>query len=185
MPGPGPGPGERGVGGDDATSGGPGRVASPDRSDPVARLERSALEAVLQHPRSVDAEAFDALASDAFSVPAFRAVHEAIRAAGGLAALSGEAAWVEQVRDEAAAPVAGLVTELAVSPLPEDRPEAVDDYVRGVVDALVDLGLTRQIADARGRLQRMDPVVEADTYGEAFAELVALEGRRRALRAAD
>jgi len=151
----------------------------------VARLERSALEAVLQHPRSVDVEAFDTLPPDAFSVPAFRAVHEAIRAAGGLGALTADAAWVETVRDEAAAPVAGLVTELAVSPLPEDRPEAIDDYVRGVVDALVDLGLTRQIADARGRLQRMDPVAEADTYGEAFAELVALEGRRRALRAAD
>ncbi len=97
----------------------------------------------------------------------------------------GAAAWVERVRDEAAGPVAGLVTELAVAPLPEDRPEAIEDYVHGVMDALVDLGLTRQIADARGRLQRMDPVAEADPYAAAFAELVALEGRRRALRRRD
>jgi DNA primase len=49
----------------------------------------------------------------------------------------------------------------------------------------VDLGLTRQVADARGRLQRMDPVQEAAAYSDAFAELVALEGRRRALRQRD
>ena len=170
------------------------RPAGPDRPDPVARLERNALEAVLQHPDVVDGGAFDALAPDAFTVPAFRAVHEAIRAAGGLASAAvgpgsgtggAVGAWVERVREEAAAPVAGLVTELAVTPLPEDRPDALEDYVRGVVDALVDLGLTRQVAEARGRLQRMDPVQEAEAYQESFAELVAIEGRRRALRGRD
>ena len=177
-----PGPGES-----PARGAARGRPAGPERPDPVARLERSALEAVLQHPETVDRAAFDELPVDAFTVPAFRAVHEAIRAAGGLAAAVGHApgAWVEQVREEAAATVEGLVTELAVAPLPEDRPAAVEDYVRGVVDALVDLGLTRQVADARGRLQRMDPVEQAGDYQAAFAELVALEGRRRALRHQD
>lgn len=180
MPGPGERPARPG-GGDDR----PQRPIAPDRADPVAKLERNALEAVLQHPAVVDAAAFDALPTDTFSVPAFRAVHEALRAAGGLGAMQDPAGWVDRVREEAAAPVAGLVTELAVTPLPEDRPDALEDYVRGVVDALVDLGLTRQIADARGRLQRMDPVAEADSYQAAFADLVALEGRRRALRQRD
>ncbi len=196
-----PGPGERPDSGPGGAAGQRGqspqrgeRLIAPDRADPVARLERNALEAVLQHPGVIDAATFDALASDAFMVPAFRAVHEAIRAAGGLtAAAQGPGAddaarslaWVERVREEAAAPVEGLVTELAVTPLPEDRPDALDDYVRGVVNALVDLGLTRQIADSRGRLQRMDPVVDAEAYQAAFAELVALEGRRRALRHTD
>ena len=194
-----PGPGaDRGAAGTSAQRGQTAqrgdRPIGPDRADPVARLERNALEAVLQHPGVIDATAFDGLAADAFTVPAFRAVHEAIRAAGGLTAAalgtgSDDAArslaWVERVREEAAAPVSGLVTELAVTPLPEDRPDALDDYVRGVVNALVDLGLTRQIADSRGRLQRMDPVVDGATYQAAFAELVALEGRRRALRHTD
>ena len=177
-----PGAGERP---DPAEPGGRRRPLAPDRTDPVARLERNVLEAVLQHPATVDAPAFDALGADAFSVPALRAVHEAIRAAGGLAAVAadgGAAGWVERVRDEASGTVAGLVTELAVTPLPEDRPDAIEDYVRGVVEALVDLGLTRQIADARGRLQRMDAVADAEAYGAAFADLVALEGQRRALR---
>ncbi len=160
-----------------------GRPAGPDRADPVARLERNVLEAVLQHPTTVDPEAFDALAPEAFSVPALRAVHEAIRAAGGVAsATDGDAAWLERVREEAAGPVEGVITELAVTPLPEDRPDALPDYVRGVVAGLVDLGLTRQVADLRGRLQRMDPERDGEAYQAAFAELVALENHRRAIR---
>ncbi|MBO1750674.1 DNA primase [Actinotalea sp. BY-33] len=176
-----PGPGERPDPGQESRS----RPLAPDRTDPVAKLERNALEVVLQHPRAVDVGSFDALAGDAFTVPAFRAVHEAIRAAGGLGtAVADDGAWVERVRDEAGETIGALVTELAVTPLPEDRPEAVEDYVRGVVGALVDLGLTRQIADARGRLQRMDAVAQAEEYQAAFAELVELEKTRRALREA-
>ena len=181
RPSPGPQRGEGGGAGRHGTS--RTRPTAPDRADPVARLERNALEAVLQHPGVVDAAAFDALPVDAFSVLALRAVHETIRAAGGVgtAAAEGDSAWVKRVREEAAGPVGGLVTELAVTPLPEDRPNALEDYVRGVVGGLIDLGLTRQIADARGRLQRMDP----EAYQAAFAELVAIEGRRRALRVRD
>jgi len=183
---PGPQRDERGGGG----ARGPSRARpdGPDRADPVARLQRNVLEAVLQHPGMVDAAVFDVLPAEAFSVPALRAVHEAIRAAGGAGAVAeanGENAWLERVREEAAGPVSGLVTELAVTPLPEDRPDALEDYVRGVVNGLVDLGLTRQVADARGRLQRMDPEKDADVYQAAFAELVALEGTRRALRSRD
>ena len=161
----------------------------PDRRDPVARLEAQALEVALQQAHLVPAE-FDALATDAFAVPAFRAVHEAIRAAGGMAGArdlvagaGGATSWVEKVSDEAAAPVRSLVTELAVTPLPEDRPGSVETYVRGVVGALIDLGLTREIADARGRLQRMDPDRDPEPYQTAFAELIAIESRRRSLRA--
>ncbi|MDT0165346.1 DNA primase [Actinotalea sp. AC32] len=179
-----PGPGERPTG---EPGGERRRLLAPDRADPVAKLERTALEVLLQHPAALDPATVDGLPGDTFSVPAFRAVHEAIRAAGGLASAVGEspAAWVERVHEEAAGPVQELVTELAVTPLPEDRPDAVDGYVRGVVDALLDLGLTRRIADSRSRLQRMDPEREAEAYGAAFGELVALEQQRRALRTTD
>ena len=162
------------------------RPVGPDRRDPVAALERNALEAVLQHPNAVDAEAFDVLGPDAFSVPALRAVHEAIRAAGGIAsavAAPDVHTWIEMVREEAASTVAPLVTELAVTPLPEDRPDSVEGYVRGVVGHLVELGLTRQIAEARGRLQRLEP--SGADAAAAFAELIGLESRRRALRAVE
>ena len=116
-------------------------------------------------------------------------VDEAIRAAGGVAvgrASVGEdgssTAWVGAVLDEAAEAVRPLVTELAVAPVPEDRPEAVGDYVRGVVLRLVEMGFTRQIAELRGRLQRMDSAADPQGYQDTFAELVAIEGRRRSLR---
>ncbi|MCM0641500.1 DNA primase, partial [Cellulomonas wangsupingiae] len=136
------------------------RMAVPDRRDPVAQVERTALEVVLQHPTLVPAE-FDALAPDACTAPAYRAVHEAVRAAGGIAAArdvvarGGETAWVGAVLEEAAEPVHALLTELSVSPLPEDRPQSLPGYVRGVVLRLVDIGVTRRIADVRGRLQRL------------------------------
>lgn len=182
---PGPQADERGSG----PASGPSRTRpdGPDRADPVARLQRNVLEAVLQHPSKVDAAVFDALPQDAFTVPALRAVHEAIRAAGGVVAVRGttDAAWLERVRAEAAGPVAAVVTELAVTPLPEDRPAAIEEYVRGVVAGLVDLLLTRQIADERGRLQRMDPTTDAEAYQAAFERLVALEKQRKSLRQRD
>ncbi|MEN0130088.1 MAG: DNA primase [Brevundimonas sp.] len=165
----------------------PTRMAAPDRRDPVVQTERTALEVVLQAPHLVPAE-FDELAADAFSAPAYRAVHEAVRAAGGLAvaqqlSAAGDAtAWVGAVIEQAAAPVQPLVTELAVAPLPEDRPDALADYVRGVVLRLVELGFTRHIAELRGALQRMDASADPAAYSAAFAELVAVEGRRRTLR---
>lgn len=165
------------------------RMPAPDRRDPVVQIERTALEVVLQQPEHVPAQ-FDDLGADAFAAPAHRAVHEAVRAAGGLTAARAAAAaaggastgWVDAVVEQAAEAVRPLVTELAVAPLPEDRPESMPGYVRDVVLRLVEIGFTRNIADLRGRLQRMDPAEDAAAYQAAFAELVALEGRRRTLR---
>ncbi|PZR53697.1 DNA primase [Xylanimonas oleitrophica] len=155
----------------------------PDPRDPVARTERMALVTVLQYPQHVP-PVFDELGEDAFGVPAWRAVHAAVRAAGGVAAgrtMAG-GAWVEAVSDQAPETVAGLVDELAVAPLPEDREAVIGRFVADVVRALQDLGLTRRIADAKSRLQRLDPNGDADAYRDAFAELLKLEAERRTLR---
>nr|WP_194719733.1 DNA primase [Cellulosimicrobium arenosum] len=160
-------------------------VPAPDPRDPVARRERLALAAVMQYPQHVPTS-FDTLGEDAFAVPAWQAVHAAIRAAGGVqeGATTADGRWVEAVTEQAAEPVRALVTELAVAPLPEDREHVVGDYVAGVVRSVVDLGLTRRIADARGRLQRLDPTGDPAVYQEAFSGLLALEAERRTLREA-
>ncbi|WP_426592473.1 DNA primase [Cellulomonas sp. McL0617] len=160
------------------------RMPQPDRRDPVAQIERTALEVVLQQPALVPEE-FDDLPADAFGAPAYRAVHEAVRAAGGLVVartLGNATAWVGAVIEEAGENLRPLVTELAVAPLPEDRPDALDGYVKGVVRSLVEMGFTRHIAELRGRLQRMDAEVDPAAYRAAYAELVEVEGRRRTLR---
>lgn len=183
-----------------AGSNGQGRQGGGERrmrEDPVARLEREVLEVVLQLPQHALGAGFDDLAPDTFTVPAYRGVHDAIRAAGGTraygerveqvaAAGGGDAArqaagwWAEEVRENAAGPVAGVLTELAVAPLPEDRPDALGGYAQGVLTALMRMGLTREIADVKGRLQRTDPGDPA--YAATFGELMTLENRRRALR---
>ncbi|GGM17376.1 DNA primase [Promicromonospora citrea] len=178
------GPGGRGApeAGPRPASGALPQVPMPDPRDPVARDERLALVAVLQYPQHVPAS-FDGLGEDAFSVPAWRAVHTAIRAAGGVTAgreLSG-AQWVAAVLEQASETVAGLVTQLSVATLPEDREAAVPAFVEGLVRRVVDLGLMRRVADARSRLQRIDPA-DTEAYQAAFTELLAIEAERRTLR---
>jgi DNA primase len=148
----------------------------------VARDERLALVAVLQYPQHVP-PSFDTLGEDAFSVPAWRAVHTAIRAAGGAAAGRDVSAahWVGAVLEQASETVAGIVTQLSVASLPEDREAAVPAFVEGVVHRVLDMGLMRRVADARSRLQRLDPA-DTETYQAAFAELLAIEAERRTLR---
>jgi DNA primase len=158
-------------------------LAAPDPSDPVARIERLALVVVLQYPQHVPAT-FDDLDADAFATPAWRAVHAAVRAAGGVTAGAGLGGgrWVEAVVTEAGDAVAPLVTELAVAPVPEDRESAIAAYVADVVRKVADLGLTRRIADAKSRVQRLDPAADPDGYQDAFTRLLAIEAERRRLR---
>lgn len=164
------------------------------RHDPVARLEGEVLEVVLQLPHYVPAE-FDELGADAFTVPAFRVVHDAIRASGGVRALAGAdggsvdvrsvASWLENVVEAAPPEVGGLLTELAVAPLPQDQQDGLASYAVGMVNRIIGLGLTRSIADVRGRLERMDPGASGDEYNALFSELIKLEERRRSLREED
>jgi DNA primase len=158
--------------------------AQPDPRDPVARLERQALVVALQYPQYVPTEEFDAFSETAFATPAWRAVHDAIRAAGGMAGAAAHPAgqWVEHVIEQAPETVQGIVNQLAVAPLPEDRENVIQGYVQGVIKAFVDLGLTRRVADAKSRLQRLDPAADPDAYGAAFAELLSVEKERRELR---
>jgi DNA primase len=86
-------------------------------------------------------------------------------------------AFDEAVREMAGDVVGAVVTELAVAPLPQDRPEGLRAYARGVMAALVRMDLTRRTAEARASLQRMEP--DDPGYAEAFQDLMRLEQRRR------
>jgi DNA primase len=158
--------------------GGPGL----DPRDPVARVEREALECLLQVPLLVPFEVADGLDESTFEVPAYRAVHHAIQAAGGIAqarAMTGTA-WAEAVRDEAPSTVAPLVTQLAVTPLPADTDEALARYAASVVLRLAEVEVSRRVGVMRSRVQRLEASDPA--AGEAFAELLAMESQRRALK---
>jgi DNA primase len=51
-----------------------------------------------------------------------------------------------------------------------------------VLARLEELALTRTITDLKSRLQRINPVEQVGDYNRLFAELIALEARRREMR---
>ncbi|WP_120519696.1 DNA primase [Arthrobacter celericrescens] len=154
----------------------------PDPRDPVAAMERQSLEVVLQDPSVLAGPAWDRFEMSRFATPAYAAVHDAIRAAG-LARAADPVAWVEAVRQEMPEPLRGLVSELAVVPLPASTPEAMQRYCRDILARLFELQITRIKADKMGRLQRLDSGANPEEFQQLNRELMELEMQRRALRA--
>ena len=199
------GPGPSGAGPDAAA---PGTVSVPAGlppvSDPVARLERQALEVIVQMPVVAARAGADDISPVAFSAPVHRAVFEAIEAAGGAGEVPGlisraEASglahdvavnratvrWIEQVRVGAIGPVSAAITELAVAPLPlapsrgqadGPDPHVVERYARGVLSALARTGINRRLAELRARHRRMS--ADDEDYRGVFEQIVGLENRR-------
>lgn len=188
-----------GAGGDSAAPGVPGVIGLPDSSDPVANLEKHALECLLQLPASLFGLGVETVSPAAFRVPMFSALFAALSSLGGLdkyaelwrgaedeLGLKGQRAillankrWVELVGSNVSAQLKSLVSALVVSPLPQDDAARLNDYARGVWGAMIRGDLARQIADIKARLQRCDP--QDERYQQFFAELMSLENRRRQL----
>ncbi len=165
-------------------------------NDPVIRMERQALEALLQRPLDVVGSGFELLGEQSYTLPVHRAVHVSIVAAGGLdrfldlLAEAEESAgvgdqsvaqatrkWNQEIGQGAAPQVAEVVRQLTVAPLPQDQMAGLRDYAIGAVRALVRMELTRQVADLRMALQRLDP--NAEEYTDVFTQLMTLDARRR------
>ncbi|MDT0194613.1 DNA primase [Arthrobacter sp. AB6] len=176
-----------------AQAGGPGVAAGPpsgavpsyhrpDPRDPVASMERQALEVALQEPSLLAGGIWERFSAARFVTPAFQAVHDAMRATDP--ALTGDPVrWVEQVMHEVPEPLRPLVSELAVVPLPASTEEAVQKYCRDILSRLFELQITRVKADKMGQLQRLDPATDPETYQRLNRELMMLEMERRSLRA--
>lgn len=161
--------------------GAPNRAGGPRRRvDPIVHLERQALEVALQLPAIAVKSGFDALPPTTFVVPTHRAVHEAIRAAGGCAAATSDLAdWLASIQEGTADEVGAAVSGLAVAPLPADTEAELDNYARGIMLSLIRMVLTRRIADARAQLQRAPEGSEESR--KLFERLVRLENQRREL----
>jgi len=158
-------------------------AAAPNPRDPVVRAEALSLGVLLQGKAAIAEDRtsmgiFEELTRTAFTAPQYAQVFDAIVAAGGPAAAVAD--WVGAVEEQAGPDLAGLVSRLAVTPLPHDKPAELGHYARSVLARLLDFSLTRQAADLRGRMQRAGEGTPAAQ--EAFGELIRLETRRRQLR---
>jgi len=154
-----------------------------DPRDPVVQVEREALKLAVQRP-ALCGPSFDALGAGCFTAPVHAAVFELIAGCGGTSGGSGGREWAERLR--AAAPddrARGFVTQLAVEPLRAPRADGEPDarYADAVLARIEELAVSRQLAGIKSRLQRLSPVAEPTEYNRMFGDLVALEGRHRAL----
>ncbi|RZQ60331.1 DNA primase [Amycolatopsis suaedae] len=164
-----------------AESAAPSELPPPNPGDPRLLAQREALKAALQEPAFAGPE-YDALPEEAFTHPVYVTVHKAVLKAGGAAGgLSGPALL------DAAAPhcpegtVRRVLSELAVEPL-RAKGEVDSRYISGVLAAVQENLVGRQILEIKSKLQRLSPVEAPEDYRALFGDLVALEQYRKALR---
>jgi DNA primase len=155
-------------------------LARPDPRDQRLHAQRDVLKAALQLP-ALAGPVYDALPDEAFTHPAYLAVHRAVQAAGGTASGLTGPELAEAVTERCAeASVRTLVSELAVESLPT-KEESDTRYVEGILAGLQKELVGRQIAEMKSRLQRLNPLTDADEYRSVFGDLVAFEEYHKAL----
>ena len=147
--------------------------------DPATRLERDALQAMVQHPDTVGADLLRHAIDCRFGNPSLAVIRDGI---ASVLASSDPQVRVDRVIAEVPAPFASLVQQLAVAPMPHRNEAELTVYVQGVVGALVDRELLRQKSELLGRLQRTDRT-DVAAYAALQRALVEIETERRALRA--
>jgi DNA primase len=154
----------------------------PDPRDPRLIVEREVAKLVVQRP-ALAGPLFDGLGEECFTAPAYAAIRAAVAKAGGAARSGGGQEWVARLSEAAETDsIRDLVTELAVEPL-----QAVDEedprYAEALLVRVEEMALTRRIQELKSRLQRLNPVENADDYNRMFGELIELERQKKGLRA--
>ncbi|TFD71151.1 DNA primase [Cryobacterium fucosi] len=147
-------------------------------TDPVTRLERDGLMAMLQRPVLVGADLIQRAVLTSFAQPSLAVVRDAVAAN-----LEHHDApdWLDRIVADVPPQLENLVKELAMAPLPERSEREIGRYVRDITVALVDKDLLRQKAELLGRLQRADASIR-EVYVALQRELVRVEAERRNLR---
>ncbi|MCS0498063.1 DNA primase [Protaetiibacter mangrovi] len=147
-------------------------------TDPVTRMERDALMAILQYPQQVGPALVAKAVEARFTNPTLAVVRDGVR--GQLDHLdSGE--WLQRVAEEVPQGFDSLVTQLGIAPIPE-RAEQIAIYCRGVVTSLVDRDLLRRKGELLGAMQRARAEGDREREAALSRESLALESERRELR---
>jgi DNA primase len=154
-----------------------------DRRDPVLQIEREALKLAVQRP-ALCGPVFDALGAACFTAAVHAAAFEIVIGCGGAGSAPGGRQWAEQLRNAAGDDqLRGFMTQLAVEPLQAPRADGEPDprYASEVLTRIEELAVSRQIAQIKSKLQRMNPITEQAEYHRMFGDLIALEQRHRVL----
>jgi DNA primase len=174
----------------DGRRGDPGRADQPAEerprqasltelpTDPVTRMERDALMAILQFPQAVGPALVAKAVEARFTNQTLAVVRDGIRAQ--LDALDSPE-WLQRVGEEVPQGFESLVTQLGVAPIPE-REEQIAVYCRGVVTSLVDRELLRRKGELLGAMQRARSEGDRERELSLSRASAALESERRELR---
>ncbi|WP_405013431.1 DNA primase [Kitasatospora sp. NBC_01539] len=152
-----------------------------DPRDPAQFVERELLKLALQHPDLVS-PAFDQYAEEEFPTPPYRAVRQAVGAAGGAAYGAALPDFTATVRE--ACPddeVRRLVTELTVEPI-RSRRKADVLYAGEFLVKLRLQAVDRRVAEVRAHLQRLGSRASAEEMNAVQSELYALQQYGHQLR---
>lgn len=156
---------------------------TPDPRDPVARLEKAALEIALQHPELISVEQWRNLATVQFRYRTHREVAAGIIHAATVMAPTPGIEWINCVRSGAVEGVHPAVAELAVSPLPISSAEHLPNFVTGALNALFEQQIARQKSDLMMRLEQLSANPDDEEFEAVQRQLLELEMRRRQLSA--
>ncbi|MFJ4220969.1 DNA primase [Curtobacterium luteum] len=149
-------------------------------NDPITRMERDAVMAMVQQPGHVGAPLLGLAAAATFSAPMLAVVRDAVVA--NVDAI-GAGDWLDRLLTDVPMPLRSLVQELALSPIPARTDEDLALYCRSIVVALVERDLLARKASLLGQLQRADPHEQADRRAEIQRQLVDIDAQRMRLRA--
>lgn len=142
-------------------------AAQVNLKDPLLMLEREVLKAKLQVPEMI--ADWSALEPLAFTYPPYAALRAAIDNGDG---------DTNKLLESAPEDYKHLITELTVEPIRTDG-EVSDRYVVSIFARLREVAISRQIAEIKSTLQRLNPVENEAEYTQMFTELVALEATKR------
>ncbi|WP_229053369.1 DNA primase [Aeromicrobium sp. Leaf350] len=163
----------------DAPAGEAAPVATgPSFGAPQFADEREALKALAQYPHLAHEFAVD-LDEDDFTHPVSREIFTALKGHGWPE--KPDPTWIPRVSELLPEALRPVLSRAAVEPLLAQESTTVQ-VVSSSIFRLQVLTVGRLVSDLKSRLQRTNPIDEADAYNRMFGELIALEQQHRELR---
>lgn len=156
-------------------------ILAPDPADPVARLEKAALEIALQHPHLMSVSQWQEFARVEFRYRMHREISRGIIHAASTVAPAAGVEWLNVVRSGTIAEVHPAIAELSVEALPIAHEEHLPRFIEGTLNSLFIHQITRQKSDLMMRLEQLSSASDGEEYAHVQRELLELEMRRRTL----
>jgi DNA primase len=141
--------------------------------------EREALKAIVQHPHLVAVHAHD-LDDNDFTHPVSKVIWKHVEAMEWPS--KPDATWLPKLADSIADDDARRILSIAAVEPMRAREGNTGAVVTAVILRLQMLTLGRRIGEIKSKLQRTNPIEQADAYNRMFGELIALEQQLRGLR---